>query len=103
MGAPKRLKVYGWDSSNYVLGTRYECPNAPHHRQVRAAVAAPSMAAVGRIMDMAPHEFFNLGETWNAESIEVAMAAPGTVFVKCLSCGGQLPWISCGRGGVGDD
>ena len=69
----KRLKVYNWH------GFRDECEGP--HRQTREICAAPSMAAVARIVGVnSPRKLYNLSVTGNAVSIDKAMSEPGVVF-----------------------
>lgn len=77
----RKLKIYGWQ------GMRRECPAAPNgSRQTREICAAPSMAAVARIMgEKSPRALFNLGETGNGMEIAQAMSEPGVVFWKPLN------------------
>ena len=69
-------KVYGW------IGYRREAGGP--HGQTREIVAAPSMAAVGRIVGENPRRLWNLGETGNAREIEAASARPGIVLWRLL-------------------
>ena len=89
MGAPKKLRVWGWQSF------RHE-PDQPARwdSQSREICAAVSKAAVGRAVAAAqraaglspwnvsddPRKLFNLDETGNAAEIEQAMSEPNTVF-----------------------
>ena len=79
------LRVYGWQ------GWRADVCEHGHHT-TREIVAAPSMAAVGRIMGSSPRQLFNLCETGNAEEIATATAAPGAVFYRALN-DYRAPWI----------
>lgn len=67
------MKVYGWQS------TRFKAGGA--HNQTREIVAAKSMAAAARAAGYErPAQMFNLGETWNADELRVALADPGAVY-----------------------
>ena len=77
----RKLKVYGWQSF------RPECrsDNNGNH-QTREIVAAPSMAAVARIVGVKyPRQLFNLCETGNPKEHRIAMSEPGVVFWKPIS------------------
>lgn len=66
------LKVYGWTTFASYEGVS---------RQVRAIVAAPSVAEVLRVTGMTRSEFgYDGEETGNAVEIEKATSAPGVVF-----------------------
>jgi hypothetical protein len=81
----KKLKVYGW------IGMRRECPG--HHHQTHEICAAPSMAAVARVMGVkSPRQLFNLSETGNKEDIAKALSEPYVVFWRPLD---QLPRDRC--------
>jgi hypothetical protein len=76
-----KLRVYRWQSY------RRECPGT--HSQTEEICAAPSKAAVGRIVGTNPRVLFNLGETGNAESIMQAMSEPGVVFWQPINSRGD--------------
>lgn len=79
MSRARKLKVYGW------TGIRQECPPAANgSRQTREVVATTSKKEAARLVDperswMRP-SLSEIGETGNAEEIEMAMAEPGVVF-----------------------
>lgn len=63
------LKVYGFYHWNKRTGN-----------QCRCIVAAPTKAAVGRLMRLPPAQLHNLSETGDPEEVPIASAKPGTVF-----------------------
>ncbi len=79
---PRPLKVYGW--TTFVSGDH---PTLVRNRvvrwntQVRAIMAAPSMAAVARQCGVSrPAQLFNICETGNLEEIARAMAQPAVAL-----------------------
>ena len=78
------MKVYGWLTHLYggKHAIRRDPRMEPYHNQVRAIVAARSMAEVARIEGVKrPAQLFNLTETGNAREIEIALRSPGIVFI----------------------
>jgi hypothetical protein len=85
------MKVYGWTA--ILRRAERDALGLPHHRiQARCIIAAPSMAAIGRILGVRPGSLFNLCETGNDEEIRVASAKPGTFFAATLD-GRRDEWI----------
>ena len=79
----KTLKVYGW-TAHISKRVREQLELPGHIVQARAIVAAPSMAAVGRLLGVRPRTLFNLSETGNALEIQIATALPQTFFASPL-------------------
>jgi hypothetical protein len=74
----KALKVYGWQD--------HRCECKPR-TQTREICAAHSMAEVARIAGYRrASQMFNLCETGNDFEIKTAMAKPGAVFWRSISC-----------------
>lgn len=72
---PRKLKVYGW------IGWRQECPpSANGGKQTREICAAPSMAAVARILGVKSPKSLDMCETGNPGELTQALAEPGVVF-----------------------
>lgn len=74
----KQLKVYGWQGYRREMPKRY--PHIPWVRQTREICAAPSKAAVAKIVGRPVYSLFNLNQTGNEFEIKSAMAKPGIVL-----------------------
>lgn len=76
-----QLKVFSWIGRRTGVTVN---PDAPWNHQTREVVAARSKAEVGRIVGQDPRNLFNLGETGNKESVDLALSKPGVVFWRGL-------------------
>jgi hypothetical protein len=84
---PRKLKVYGW------TGWRQECPPARNGgKQTREICAAPSMAAVARILGIKNPRTLDMCTTGNVAELEKALANPGVVFWSPLDQRDERTW-----------
>lgn len=79
-GEIEKMKVYGWQGYRQCGCTREIC-------------AARSFAAVMRIAGSRfRSDFFNHGETWNAEEIAVASARAGVILWRPIDARRPFSW-----------
>ena len=80
----RALKVFGTALMAY--GEEVSTLGEPnHHRQVRAIVAAKSMAEAVRLFGLTQSGRDYISETGNDRELEVALAKPGQVFATALN------------------
>jgi hypothetical protein len=82
----RALKVYGW------VGYHRDAPGGNH--QTREITAAPSKAAVARLLGTSVSALQNLSETGSTEEVAAAHAAPGVVLWQGLHVPPGTPFVA---------